>query len=352
MNAWARLHFFTFLLFIFHLFGVHMSNETCRRRGREGFTLIELLTVIGIMCILMGILLPSISTLWKASKNASTWSEINSIATAINHYKETEGTYPGPIPENQIFGFGLTAPVPLGLIAGTPPTPPPPNSAPNPLPTNMTSTENMLLGILGGVLPSTAPPKGFYDQYQIPRGPYNLNPVSPQQIKAYYDVPNGDLSVDNSGNLTSWTKANNPTAPQLDVPELLDHYYNPRPIIYVRAQIAAPSIVDVGFGPPNPPGGSQYYSAELSPYWIGGSKDTSTNVFTPNPGNSPFPSYSETSAGLPTLASAYLTPISFFQNPALNDGYTPRAKDAFMLISAGVDGQYGTKDDIVWPRAD
>ncbi len=44
----------------------------------------------------------------------------------------------------------------------------------------------------------------------------------------------------------------------------------------------------------------------------------------------------------------YTAPQVFFQNPSLTDGYTPRSKDSFIMISAGYDGIFGTSDDIVY----
>ena len=324
-----------------------------RRHRRDGFTLIELLTVIGIMCILMAILLPSISVLWKMSKDASTWSEMSSLAAAINNYKATEGTYPGPVREEMLYGFANppygTGPMAIGFVSGSAPAGQP--SLPS-QPTALTSSQNLVLGLLGGLLPSSSPAGIFYDPWQIPRGPYNLNINAPQQIKAYYDLSNKyDLSMDNSGNYTSWTVVNPQngiTSGQFAVPEFMDHYATPRPIIYLRARVGAPQTVDVALAGGSSP---QYYSAEMLPYWVSGFRETTTGTFFPTVGTM-FPSYYETTSGVTTLPSLWPNSVAFFQNPAmdLTTSPTARGKDAYLLISAGIDGIYGSKDDLIWPR--
>src|ERR1700678_30377 len=258
-----------------------MPNEMRRRTSRGGFTLIELLTVIGIMCILMAILLPTISTVWKAAKNASSWSEISSLATAINNYKATEGTFPGPVREEMIYGFnsggtyngtmsGFT--LSLGAAPSTEPTNVPPTATwPPPKPTVISSSENLVIGLLGGFLYNPLTSAVWYNPYQIPIGPYNLNPATPMQYKAYYDLSTPtDIFRDNSGNLNSWSAVYPAPftlggSPTFVIPEFMDRFAVPHPIIYLRAKVGAPAIVDV----PIAPGayGSQYYSFEMAPYW-------------------------------------------------------------------------------------
>lgn len=341
-----------------------MRNGMRGRAGRHGFTLIELLTVVGIIMLLVSILLPLVSTLWQRAQKTDTTHLIGQLATAIQNYRDDYSAYPGPVREEALYGFGLgVGTQSLNLTANaTAPSGDP--ALPTP-PSQLTSSQNLVLGLLGGLSYSSTAPGVYYNPAQISRGVANLNPGVPANYKTYYDIKNkSDLSRDITGNLiTPWIP---PTASAFVptgtcVPEFMDHYSNPHPIIYLRARVGSPSAVDTAVTPTaqGVNQSSQYYSAEMSPYWIGGWRETTTGVFTTNPGGAMFPSYYEKtlSGGADTVTLASLWPNSppttpnFFQNPAytVNQSTTARGQDAFMLISAGYDGYYGSADDIIYP---
>jgi len=75
------------------------------RRARAGFTMIELLTVIGIIIILMGILIPVVSSVRRKMYEADTQHELANIATACNNYFNDFHFFPGPIPDAAIHGY-------------------------------------------------------------------------------------------------------------------------------------------------------------------------------------------------------------------------------------------------------
>lgn len=60
----------------------------------SGFTLIELLTVIAIIMILAGIVVGVQRGVYSSQANAKARAEISAIATALEQYKATYGTYP------------------------------------------------------------------------------------------------------------------------------------------------------------------------------------------------------------------------------------------------------------------
>lgn len=67
-----------------------------RRRGksvRQGFTLVELLVVIGIMVILIGLLLPSLSRAQQASKGIKCEAQLHDIGLALLTYADEHDGY-------------------------------------------------------------------------------------------------------------------------------------------------------------------------------------------------------------------------------------------------------------------
>jgi prepilin-type N-terminal cleavage/methylation domain-containing protein len=307
-----------------------MSNRT-----RRGFTIIELLVVIGIIVVLLGILLPVVNAVRKQAQKADTSAEITKIAEAIHNYYQDYRSFPGPVPDANIYGFNTTV---TTLASGTP-------SLTITNITELSSSQNLVLGLIGGLtntgtvaapaysypLTAASTPGGL-----VSLGPQSLNLLNPMQGKPYFDVAPTDLANNGAGAYVSWTTANvTITGLALSaVPEFMDHFSNQHPIIYLRARVGGTTICDAS-------GSSQYYSKEMSPYWIGGSNVVPT---VPTPGT-PFPTQPDANNGNTQLWTSATT---FFNNPAINDNVTPRSKDSFILISAGYDGVYGTSDDIIY----
>jgi prepilin-type N-terminal cleavage/methylation domain-containing protein len=65
-----------------------------RSRRRRGFTLTELLVVIGIVVLLAAIGLPMVLRSFRSGNKIRTQSDLNSIAMALNAYKQDHGDYP------------------------------------------------------------------------------------------------------------------------------------------------------------------------------------------------------------------------------------------------------------------
>ncbi len=73
---------------------MHTRRRTISRRRRDGFTLTELLVVIGIIVALAAIGLPMALRSYKAASRTRTQADLQSIATALNAYKQDFGDYP------------------------------------------------------------------------------------------------------------------------------------------------------------------------------------------------------------------------------------------------------------------
>jgi prepilin-type N-terminal cleavage/methylation domain-containing protein len=63
-------------------------------KRRKGFTIVELLTVMAIIAILMGLLLPAMQAVRKAAKDVSQKAQFKTIETALEAFNTENGTYP------------------------------------------------------------------------------------------------------------------------------------------------------------------------------------------------------------------------------------------------------------------
>ena len=70
------------------------------KTNKQGFTLIELLTVIAIIGILAGIIIPAVGSVRKSAKIAKTQAMFSQWTTAIEQFRQEYGYYPTPENEN------------------------------------------------------------------------------------------------------------------------------------------------------------------------------------------------------------------------------------------------------------
>ncbi len=83
------------------------SYEACRPARTVAFTLIELLTVIAIIGILAGILIPVVGAVRGKAKAAEALSQMRQLSVAVMNYcaDQRNGTLPGPLTTGQNFDY-------------------------------------------------------------------------------------------------------------------------------------------------------------------------------------------------------------------------------------------------------
>jgi prepilin-type N-terminal cleavage/methylation domain-containing protein len=315
-----------------------MNRPPLRTRPRHrGFTLVELLTVIGIIVVLVSILLPTVGKVRVQALVASTNQQIATIAGAIERYRLEQGGMPGAFTNAQFNTNGVLDPGNCRVRTIAVGTTPGPEITP-------TMTELMVLALCGGL----KDPVGFnevtYDPSYVGRGQSSLGPNAALRKKgtAFIDPTPGQMMP-----MQPWT---NPNAPSTGsgkvgpndtvIPEFMDRFGEGKAILFLRALKGAPGVV------PPPPGGAsneayppgttvttaQYNPALLVPYGF----PNSDAEF-----RADFPQDTAPDPDVPAGFGRYL------KNPSVTG--QARGKDAFILISAGPDNKYGTRDDILYP---
>jgi prepilin-type N-terminal cleavage/methylation domain-containing protein len=330
-------------------------------RRRSGFTVIELLVVIGIIVLLLSILIPTVSHVRRAAQTAAVKQQISELQGAIERFYQDQHQYPGPLPDGDINTSAHGLPAPAIFDAG----------GTNPLPgrDKITQSENLVLGLVGGLRYAQNGNRCF-DPAMVGRG---MLTRTGNQVKKYEPYLTVDPKTLSSGSYSDGAG----TADDSAIPEFLDRYPNPMPILYLRARTGAGGVVS--FGGQDSGGAwviaqnvpTQYDLYDMSGYTkgasgsIGEGKTISPNAYVSN--NSPQPPMTGVlphglvtvmnNATLQKGAPGYDYPYDafpYFRSPSVaptdpnrpNATGTPRSKDQYILISAGPDRVYGTEDDV------
>src|SRR6267143_2200381 len=143
------------------------------RRRVSAFTLVELMVVVLIIGILIGILIPVVGSIRRKAQAASSLAQLNALRGAIEAYQQTYGAYPGPLDDRFMFqGTPGDPSLPQGI------TPAQGNGS------HVTQSENLVLGLLGGLIYSNGVVQVAFDpasqQFDL-SGPRSLNPANPGQ---------------------------------------------------------------------------------------------------------------------------------------------------------------------------
>ena len=308
-------------------------------RGLGGFSLVELMVVILIIGLLGAILLPVIGKMKQAAYKTDSAAQLNVIRMACESYHGMFKAYPGLFSDNDVYSHTQwNRQNRVGIPGGIN------HSGQN----YVTGTENLVLSLMGGVkLKSDLVDVEFQPdvgQGGVGAGPYNLNPRSPKQLGLL--IEGGDKMLPDGWRTgpQNFTDTSGKVAQDTNIPEFVDRYSEPLPILYLRARVGAPGII----GTPGSPQPYQYDHRQIAGYTKLGA----------NPGlEFPGQKWSLTAAESDKMnnergadAINYLkapsAPIPSGFSVTNQVGGTPRSKDSFILISAGADRVYGTMDDI------
>ena len=310
----------------------------------KGFTLVEMLTVIGIIVLLVSILLPVVSSVRTKGHQADTQAMLARIASGIESYHADHRAYPGPLHNGQIYNGGL----PVEIESG--------DDKSKIDKTQITMAENLVLGLLGGLsIDQTG--KITFNKDAVGNGPVSLNPRSPKKYRSYMDkvsLSDGDYTEDPS---------NPEQVKDTAIPEFLDRFPDPMPILYMRAKVGASGIVS----DKKPVGEQQQYDLkQIEAYTtanIGvGRESPADDEFAPSAPASKVERLKHGLQKVDSNATAQNPPpatppglnytypydlYGFMRHPSIQN--SPRQKDGYILISSGPDRIYGTKDDAVYP---
>lgn len=348
-----------------------------RTTSRRGFSLTELVVVIAIIAVLISIAIPVVSKIRRSAQTANTKNFISQLDGAINRYYSDFHGYPGPLHYTEIANGGT------GPRLNTPPA----NFNAFTLTTadarydnaaieagSITMSENLVLGLLGGLQVSGAaggPYSLVYDPAAVGRGPNSLNTLNPKHYDPYIDTTNLSWRQNAAGKTTGQFADNAGSAADSKIPEFVDTFPSPMPILYLRAKSGVtkvdPATAGYGAGYNNiitnnttdPNGGYRYGSYDISQYMgytVGLNSPTQSigedkTVRPADYAGLAFPQHGldlqnltrTMDKGTPNYQYPY-NAFNYFTNPSIQN--TPRQQDQYILISAGPDRVYGTDDDI------
>jgi type II secretory pathway pseudopilin PulG len=270
---------------------------------RRGLTMIELMVVIGIIIILISMAFPLIGAMRRSAARAQVQQQINTLQAAIDQYFNDYRAYPGPLSDETVLA---NAGRPAGVGASG----------------RIPMSENLVLGLMGGL--QLGPDNWSFNPARLGLGAINVSPTQPSPPKSYLAPTLGkSMLYAGGGPFRDETgRGSGDTA----VPEFIDKFENPLPILYLRARPGAKGIVSDG----SADGGAlyQYDIRQVSPY-------TASDIAL-KPGQA---------HRLRNLAEA-MAYLRQPESPANNAAGQPRHRNRYILISAGIDRTYGTEDDI------
>lgn len=283
-----------------------------RRTTRLAFTLVEILVAIGIIVILIGLLIPVVNRVRTSAREADVRNQLAVLSAAIKMYEMDFRAYPGPLSNDEIIQGASV------IVDASDQD-------------QITMSENLVLGLLGGLWNDGG--TITFDWERVGKGPSSLG-NSPTKKNPYLESTNlsWNLPGYTPSDLSGEYKDSIADIDDSNIPEFVDRFSDPMPILYYRARVGADGVIGDG-------GTLQYdvrqnlaYTQAYSGQSIGIGREF------PNHGLVVLGDINDSIVDGPNDA------LPYFKHPTIAD--TPREKDSYILISAGKDRVYGTKDDI------
>ena len=355
-----------------------MRHNKCLSR-KSAFTLIELLVVVAIIGVLIGILLPSFNIIRNSAKQAATQAEFTAIGTGLDTYRGESalgGSYPPSASDFATNNHLIVDPSQEGTTSSTPAM-------------RVDGAHLLVHAMIGG---DGQGPTGFRDfdrdgtwaddTHKGVGGAFELNTTSGAPMRQRYGGPGGSYVDDNmrgklrsifdlksEGLIANWAEEPQWIATTGQQKFFVDSWG--RPILYYKANTGSQLIVQAT-DPPTakaPPGiYRQQDNAVITGTAIAGGSYPIRGIdfgagFVAAAGQQPY-AHAITSVGraLPPNTDKWVEKtIDDDQNKESFIGFIidrkelarpiPVRKDSYLLISAGGDARYGTKDDVVnWSR--
>ena len=242
-----------------------LAAAATARRNPAGFTLAELLIVIGIIALLVSILLPTVQRIRVIAQETDTKALVRALDAAAVQYESDYGSYPGVFNDNQL-GIGSTPQfrgnnIPVQLANGSSAV----GSgflATNQL-ANVTSSENFFASIMGGFVINPNAGSAVWDPTRIGQGPVHLGLGTGKGNNAYYEANASDHSMHAAsefdvawGAATAGDQGNGlkhgyftdagAAAQDSIIPEFVDRFSDPLPILYLRPTAQAQGVWPAG----------------------------------------------------------------------------------------------------------
>ena len=329
--------------------------------GRRGFTLIELLTVVAIITLLMGILLPSLGKARDAAKNTKTRSIMKAIGDGLELFRN----------ENEKELRGQNYPP---STAGHDPTEQTDSSTPGN--EGMSGAQWVVRYLMGKKL------DGYVARDTVPAAFFNPPPQPGWEQKGWYDDPNSPnwptggptaplerrgpyvngLTVKPPKDLPNSLKGEDDPSPRYNNPVFVDTFA--MPILYYAANTREANKTNGSItaykGPPSQYAGVYTYldnalftglcwegscDPTYPPWDLGGGSpklDYGPEDWTTS---TTAPVWKDVVASHTTSFPYYIMDRGAF-DASNNNTVVPLRRDSFILISPGKDGIFGTKDDV------